>query len=482
MKTFLNDITLGEFLPLLCGEVHLGDADTQKKLTYICTDSREVCDGAVFVAIAGEKTDGHRYIDNAIKSGAVVIMCEKFPEVLVAGCAYAVYENSEAALQHAAHEYRMRYCKGLRSVAVTGSVGKTTAKEMICSALSSALTVYKTDGNFNSVIGMPISLLGMERGYPYAVFEMGMSSLGEIHAMSTTLEPYIGVITNVGHSHLEYLKTRENILRAKLEVTDGIAEGGYLVINGDDEMLSSRDLTDMGLHVIRCSLKDEGADYYASNIRYTDDGQMMFDIRHGGAAVCGAKVPGVGEHLVLTALIAVAVGDILGVPSERSLIGIKNYKNAAMRQSIEKICGITVIEDCYNAAPESMNAALDTLARIKAQGENRRAIAVLGDMKELGDDSEELHRSVGRRAALSGVDFLLTFGELAWFIDEGAAECGMSEDNIAHVEDLFDMEYAGRLLMKHFCDGDVMLVKASRSMRAERAVEYLRETERKYKK
>lgn len=479
MKTFLNDITLGEFITFLCGNVHTNNADTKKKLSYICTDSREMCDGAVFVAIAGERTDGHKYIDTAINGGASLIMCEHLPESLTDGCAYAVYENSEKALQHAAHEYRMRYCNGLRSVAVTGSVGKTTAKEMIYSALSSALTVYKTDGNFNSVIGMPISLLGMNREYDHAVFEMGMSSLGEIHAMSTTLEPYIGVITNVGHSHLEYLKTRENILRAKLEVADGIKNGGYLVINGDDEMLSSSDLSKDGLHVIRCSLKNRNADYFATNIKYADDGFMTFDLEHDGNVITKAKVPGVGEHLVLTALFALACGDILGVPSEKSLVGIENYKNASMRQSIEKIGGITVIEDCYNAAPESMNAALDTLSRIRSQGDGRRSLAVLGDMKELGEDSEDLHRSVGRKAAKSGVDFLLTFGELARFIEEGAIECGMNEKSVVHVDDLADMEYVGGILREHYSEGDVMLVKASRSMRAERAVEYLREVEKK---
>jgi len=474
MKTFLNNITLKEFISLFDGEIYANKADMEAKLSYICTDSREAEEGAVFVALVGERTDGHKYMGVATDKGAVLVICERLPEEMSERCAYAVTKNSEKALLHAANEYRRRFCPSLRAVAVTGSVGKTTAKEIIYASLSEKLDVYKTDGNFNSVIGMPISLLGMKNSYEYAVYEMGMSALGEINSMSTALMPHIGVITNVGHSHLEYLKTRENILKAKLEITDGISPDGFLVINWDDEMLSGVDYSKYPFKTVKCSQKDESADYYAYNVRFSERNSMLFDFTHGGVTYRDAEISGVGSHLVTTALCAVAVGNILGLSDGECVAGFGKYKNASMRQNIVELAGLTVIEDCYNAAPESMRAALDALSRLKNKSGSAKTLALLGDMKELGEGSDALHEGVGEYAARSGVDILITFGELAKNMSGGALKGGMEESSIYHFDDLGDMNKVGQLITKLTKKGDILLVKASRSMMGERAVEYLR--------
>jgi len=479
MKTFLNRISLGEFLSLVEGEIYMNGAYASRALSYVCTDSREVEADSVFIALVGERTDGHKYIDVAVKNNAALVICERLPEICENGCAYAVTENSEKALLALAYNYRVNSCRDLKAVAVTGSVGKTTAKEIIYAALSEKLDVYKTDGNFNSVIGMPLSLVGMRRDYRYAVYEMGMSALGEISSMTRTLMPYVGVITNVGHSHLEYLGTRENILKAKLEITEGIPDDGYLVINADDEMLSGVDYSQYPFTTVRCSQKLPDADFYAFNVRFTDKNSMLFDVKHGTRTYSDVEIAGVGRHLVTTALCAIAAGDILGLSVEDCVSGFANYKNASMRQNIITLAGCTVIEDCYNAAPESTCAAIDALVRLKAKDEGSRAVALLGDMKELGNTSKELHSKVGEYAAKSGVDTLITFGELSSHTSEGARIAGMNPDNLHHLCDLDPIEESGRLVTSLLKKGDILLVKASRSMRGERIIDYLKEIDKK---
>lgn len=474
MKTFLNGLLLNDLTALLEGEIVQSKKNGSTVLSYICTDSREVEENSVFVALVGENTDGHKYIDIATDKGAVLVICERLPERINENVTYAVVENSEKQLLVAAKAYRKKYCDGLSSVAVTGSVGKTTAKEIIYSALTSRLDVYKTDGNFNSVIGMPISLLGMRDTYEYAVFEMGMSGLCEIESMSRTLEPKVGVITNVGHSHLEYLKTRENILKAKLEITSGIPSDGYLIINADDEMLSKVDFSAYPFTTIKCSQVSSDADYYAYNVRFSDNRSMLFDYFAKGTLYTDCEIPGIGNHLVTTALCAIAAGECLGLTPSECMSGFSNYKNAAMRQNVMDIGGVTVIEDCYNAAPESMRSAINAMKHIKEQKKGARAVALLGDMKELGENSERLHYELGAYFAESSSDILIAVGELALNIAAGAVDAGFDKNNVYTLNSLDDIEAAGRLLDSLICEGDIFLVKASRSMKSERAVEYLK--------
>lgn len=457
---------------LLGSDVLSGASLGGEGITSICTDSREAEKGSLFVAIRGERVDGHDYIGKAIENGAVAVCCEKMPEER-ADVSYIVVDDSVSALMRAAAAYR-EGCEALRSVAVTGSVGKTTAKEMIYSALSASVSTFKTEGNFNSVIGMPMALLSMPSDTPYAVYEMGMSGLFEIEAMSNALKPDVAVITNIGHSHLEMLGTRENILRAKLEVLSGLKAGGTLVISAEDEMLKTVDFSVYPCRVLRCSANGSDADFLAKNIRYNVD-KIIFDLVTPEQRIADVTLSGTGVHSVTAALFAIAVAYSLGLSVEKASAGLADFRNAAMRQNVRPLGAFTLIEDCYNAAPESMKAAFSVLERLKSEREGRRAFALLGDMKELGENTDELHFEVGKFAADRAVDYVVTLGPLAKSIASGAIFGGVKGLNVFSYSDPEEYALAADKLLSLMNEGDVLLVKASRSIRAERVIAAIEE-------
>lgn len=470
MKVTIEPIRLSELPEMLGGDADFSGIDANSFATCICTDSREACEGAIFVAIRGENTDGHKYIDKAVGLGAAAVVCDHIPDGAPEGCLYIVTENTEKALMHGAAYARARR-KALRSCAITGSVGKTTAKEAVWGALSAATDTYKIDGNFNSVIGMPIALMAMPSDTRTAVFEMGMSGLGEISAMTNALKPDVAVITNVGHSHLEFLKTRENILKAKLEITEGLSDNGTLIINGDDEMLATVDYTKYPFKTVRASVNDPDAEYFADNIVFSD-GAMRFDLVTEKETVRNVTIPGTGKHLVLSALFALAVCDCFGEELTVCAGGLCTFRNASMRQNVRELGDYTVIEDCYNAAPESMRSALETLSVLsKARG--ARAIAVLGEMRELGENSAALHTLVGEIAAEKKIDCLVAVGDGGKHIRKGAVNAGMDIGNTYHFSDPEQFEDIAELLCGYMKKGDVLLVKASRGLKTERIIEAL---------
>ena len=468
MKVTIEPIKLSTLPEMFGGTADFLGIKQDSEAVCICTDSREACEGAIFVAIKGENTDGHKYINKAVQLGASAVVCDHIPEDAPDGCLYIVTENTEKALMYGASFARAHF-KKFRSCAVTGSVGKTTAKEAIWGALSAATDTYKIDGNFNSVIGMPIALMAMPSDTETAVFEMGMSGLGEISAMSDALKPDVAVITNVGHSHLEFLKTRENILKAKLEITDGLSDNGTLIINGDDEMLASVDYSKYPFRTVRASVSDPSADYFAENIRFSD-GLMKFDFVTEKGRVKDVTIPGTGNHLVLSALFALAVADCFGADAGVCAKGLCTFKNASMRQNVTSVGEYTVIEDCYNAAPESMRSALETLAVI-SKSKNTRAFAVLGEMRELGEGSDALHDLVGRLASEKKVDCLIAVGKGGEHIRAGAISAGMAVENTYLFYDPDEFEKIASLLHEKMSPGDVLLVKASRGLRTERIIE-----------
>jgi UDP-N-acetylmuramoyl-tripeptide--D-alanyl-D-alanine ligase len=468
MKVTIEPVKLTELSEMFGGKSVSFDADLDGAVSSVCTDSREASANSVFVAIRGENTDGHRYISKAVELGATAVVCDHVPENSPEGCLYVVTENTEKALMTGA-AYARKKLKRLHSCAVTGSVGKTTAKEAIWSALSEAVNTYKIDGNFNSVIGMPIALMAMPVKTENAVFEMGMSGLNEISPMSKTLRPDVAVITNVGHSHLEFLKTRENILKAKLEITDGLSENGTLIINGDDEMLATVDYSVYPFRTVRASVCDKNAEYFADNIRVSD-GFMVFDLVTESSRIEDVAIPGTGNHLVLSALFALAVADSFGLDLSVCSKGLGIFKNAAMRQNVTAVGEYTIIEDCYNAAPESMRSALDTLSVISKK-KNGRSFAVLGEMRELGENSTALHASVGKAVAEKEIDFLVGVGEGGRFIVQGAVNAGMDERNTYLYTDPDDFDKIAELLHNSLRPDDVLLVKASRGLRTERIIE-----------
>ena len=455
----------------------VGDADPT--VTHICTDSREADGDTLFCAMRGERVDGHDFMAKAASLGCVLFLCERLPHDLV--CNTVQVTDTVEALSTLASAYRTETMKDLSVIAITGSVGKTTTKEMTAAVLSQGKTLFKKDGNFNSTIGLPLSFMEISVETDCAVLEMGMSSRGEIASMTRAVRPNIAVIANIGSSHLEYLGSRENIARAKLEIAGGLSEGGILLVNGDEPLLEElgqdfgEDLPVIpeSIRTLRVSLAGEiDADYIARNITPRDGG-MYFDLSTPTGVWEGLYIPAVGEHLVWAASFAAAVGGLCGLTEGQVREGLATYRPADMRQNIRHTGGVTVIEDCYNAAPESMRAALSVLTTVAAQVPHARRVAVLGDMKELGEDTVALHRSVGKAVFEKGVDILVTVGELGAEISRGAMEAGMSPEAIRVTGGADTYAATAEYLRSILRTGDHVLFKASRSMALETVAEML---------
>ena len=477
MKITLATPMTASVLSLMAGGSLTHTGVTDPTITHICTDSREADEHTLFCAIRGERVDGHDYIQKAASLGCSAFLCERLPQD-APSAAYIVVEDTVNALSVLARAYR-ETVNDLSVVAVTGSVGKTTTKEMTAAVLSRGKSLFKKDGNFNSTIGLPLSFMEISSDTDCAVLEMGMSGRGEIAAMTTAVRPNIAVIANIGSSHLEYLGSRENIARAKLEIARGLSKGGILLLNGDEPLLAElgqdfgEDLPVIpaGIRTLRVSLAGaENADYRAENIRQ-EDGGMVFDLTTPAGVWESLYIPAVGEHLVWAASFAAAVGQLEGLTEGQVREGLATYRPANMRQNIRSVGGITVIEDCYNAAPESMKAALSVLALTAASAPSARRIAVLGDMKELGEDTVALHRSAGRAAFERGVDMLVTVGELGAEIAQGALEAGMSPDAVRITGGADTYAATADYLKAILREGDHVLFKASRSMKLETVAE-----------
>ena len=475
--TLATPLTVSALAFMTGGRLTRGE-DTDPVITHICTDSREADESTLFCAIRGERVDGHDYIQKSASLGCAAFLCERVPDD-APSAAFVVVEDTVTALSVLARAYRDQAMQTLSVVAVTGSVGKTTTKEMTAAVLSRGKSLFKKDGNFNSTIGLPLSFMEITSDTDCAVLEMGMSGRGEIAAMTTAVRPNIAVIANIGSSHLEYLGSRENIARAKLEIARGLSEGGTLLINGDEPLLAELGqdfgedipLIPEGIRTLRVSLAGaEDADYRAENIRQ-EDGGMVFDLTTPAGVWESLYIPAVGEHLVWAASFAAAVGQLSGLTEGQVREGLATYRPANMRQNIRTVRGITVIEDCYNAAPESMKAALSVLALTAASTSSARRIAVLGDMKELGEDTVALHRSVGRAAYDRGVDILVTVGELGAEIAQGALESGMSPDAVCITGGADTYAATADYMKTILREGDHVLFKASRSMKLETIAE-----------
>lgn len=470
MKTYFSLGAIGaEALARMCEGEPIGLEYTKASLTGICTDSREADANTAFCALRGERVDGHDYIGAAIALGCRVILCEDYREEIgKAGAIAIVCKNVEEALSSLAKNYRRQLaCK---TVAVTGSVGKTTTKDMIAAVLSKGFSSFKTKGNFNSVIGMPLSMLEIPKNTDYAVLEMGMSGFGEIERLSLTAEPEIAVITTIGTSHMEMLGSRENICRAKLEVLCGLKRGGLLLLNGDEPLLEN--VYGKSYNTLYISTLRENADFFAKNIRVETD-CTRFDIVYRNKTVKDLCVRVVGRHNVYSALFAFAIGTLCNMTEENIREGLLLFSPERLRQNIVSVGNLTLMEDCYNASPESMQAALDVLKAYTSLS-GGRSVAVLGDMLELGEESTALHRQVGAYAARLGIAKLFVLGKGGSYIAVGAQQCGVRSDAIEVHKEYRDLESVGAALMKLLEPGDVVLFKASRALGIERLIEYVK--------
>jgi len=471
-KLQIKPYTPAEIAGITGGTLSGGRADAP--VTSVCTDSREVAPGALFCAIPGERTDGHKYMKTAADAGAVCILAQHLPEEdLGDGCAVVVVPDTIEAICTLAAEYRRE--SRARVIAVTGSVGKTTTKEFIAAVSSAAFRTHKTEGNHNNNLGLSMTLFTLSPEDEVSVLEMGMSDLGEIQQMSRIAQPDIAVVTNIGTSHLASLGTRENICRAKLEIVAGMKADGILLLNGDEPLLTERapSLVPAPQFV---SVAGHLGKYRAVNIRSMEGG-MLFDLIAQSSAVTNVRIPTLGRHNVYNALFAYAVGTELGMTDEDIRRGLLLFEGADMRQNIYPLGKITVIEDCYNASPESMRAALDVLAAVAAR-QGGHAAALLGDMLELGDYTRLMHHQLGQYAAQTKVQKLFCYGMMADVIAEAAIKHGIRAENVFVSLNTKDPQTMADMISTSLGEGDVLLVKASRAVAAERVIECLKKSNR----
>lgn len=421
----------------------------------ITTDSRKIEKGCVFIAVVGERFDGNDFVMEALEKGAAAaVVSRHFDDDR---CIWV--PNTLDAYSAMACNYRKQFHPLV--VGVTGSVGKTTTKEMVAAILSKFGKTLKNEGNRNNEIGLPETVLKLDESTELAVFEMGMSALGEISRLSRCAMPYAGIITCIGVSHIEMLGSQENILKAKMEILDGMPADGLLVLNGDDPFLNSvRD--SLTCRVATFAVDNDSCDVTAREIscKTFPSTFTIRDKEHGSFYV---TIPCSGIHAVKDALAAYTLATRLGLDPGKCASALSEYAPSGMRQRFRTVRGITVIEDCYNANPDSMEASLKTLADLPCNGIK---IAVLGDMLELGDISDDAHRKTGVLAGTLGLDILLCCGEKMKLAAETAAEAGVS--CVRHFED--KMEIAD-YLRECAHAGDMVLFKASRGMALEDIME-----------
>lgn len=422
----------------------------------ISTDSRDIDDTTLFVALIGERFDAHDFIPDVLSKGAKAVVCSKKvcdDERLI------LVEDTGKALLQIAHGYRKTF--NIPFVALTGSVGKTTTKGMVYAVVKQKFNTLRTAGNLNNEIGVPKTLFCLEEEHQAAVVEMGMNHFDEISRLSKTTEPDIACITNVGTAHIENLGSREGILKAKTEILDGMKKGSPLIINGDNDLLSSYENDDF--NIIRFGIDGKNLQMKATNIKAGSEG-TVFTAEYGGDSEI-VFVPAVGIHNVYNALCAMCVGLQLGYTLKEAAEGVKFFEAEGMRQKITEFKNMTFIEDCYNANLDSMCASLETLKTLKKS----RSIAVLGDMLELGEFSKDAHSQVGEKSYETQCDIVLTYGTEARNISKAFQAKG------GKAVPFEDKEKLTKYLIDILQENDTVLFKGSRGMKMEEIFNYIYE-------
>lgn len=431
----------------VCG----GEFNIDTEITSVAIDTRKIEKGCLFICIKGERFDAHRFIDEAFEKGAAAVMISEDVKI---DKPYIKVDDTAKQMLSLAGYYRSKF--DIPIVALTGSVGKTTTKEFTHLVVNSKYKAIKTLGNLNNEIGLPQMLFMLDSSTEAAVIEMGMNHFGEIHRLSTATQPTMGIITNIGVSHIENLGSREGILEAKLEILDGLKKGAPLLLNGDNDLLSTVKNDDYKIYFYAV---DNDADFKAVDIKENPN-STSFTVQYFGKER-SITIPAIGKHNVYNALAAFAVGILLDIDAETAADALKTYEPSGMRQKVVEINGITSIEDCYNASPDSMKAGITTLAGIQAC----KKIAVLSDMLELGEYSEQAHYDVGTMAAENKIDYLLCVGSDAKYIVDGARDNGLLNAY------LFDSKQSLTDKLFEIAEkGDAVLFKASRGMKLEEVI------------
>ncbi len=444
----VKDIVRATGGTLLCGDENIEIKD-------VCINSKEIKEGDLFVPIIGEKVDAHRFIEVALQNGAATLTSRD--DAVVSDKPYIKVEDTKKALQDIGSYVRNRF--DIPMIGITGSVGKTTTREMIATALSACTDVYQTEGNFNSQIGVPITLTRIAENSKVAVLEMGMSEKGQMDILSGMVKPRICVVTVIGVAHMEYLKTQENIRTEKLSIINHMQEGGVLFLNGDDKMLAEMK-GKTGVDTLYYGTQ-EWCDYRAENI-HMEKYQFIYDYVHGDKRVT-VKLNALGRHNVGNSLVGMAIADYMGYDINKAAKSFEAFQG--LRQRLMSIPDkYTIIDDTYNASTDSMKASIDVLDELPSCG---RKIAVLGDMLELGDNEISYHYEVGQYLADKKIDELLVIGRLSGNImkavlDSGAPIKCKSFNNNGEIS-----EY----LLSTMSKEDIVLIKGSNGMHLKEIVD-----------
>jgi UDP-N-acetylmuramoyl-tripeptide--D-alanyl-D-alanine ligase len=439
-------------------------ATPDRTVSRICTDSRQAQAGDLFFALSGERFDAHDFLPQVVETGIAAVVVEKqkvrrvtssaqFPSIEV--------DDTRKALGHLAAHYRRDF--NLPVIAVAGSNGKTTTKELIASVLRQKHPTLWSEASFNNDIGVPLTLLKLEKVHQAAVLELGTNHPGELAPLALMVSPKYAVVTNVGREHMEFFGDLAGVAREEGSVAEAVPAGGMVFLNGDN-VWSEDIVRRTRARIIKVGL-DAKNDYAASNIKFSESG-VSFTVKSVRGKIDGEfTLKLLGRHQVLNALFAIAVGDELGLTRSEIARGVGECAPPKMRMQFKLAKGIGVLDDAYNANADSMLAALETLGEMPARS---RRVAVLGDMAELGDEAAAAHSEVGEKAASLKIDQLFAVGRLASGIANAARKKGLK-----NVTEFTDVEEAAHQIKNFVREGDLVLVKASRSMKMERIVEQL---------
>lgn len=451
----MDKLSLSEILKVSGAET---DFTGEIFFTGVTTDSRKIVEGSLFVALKGETFNGEDFANDALKKGAAAVLVSKTAQN-ISGVALKV-DDTLTAYQQIAASWRSRF--QIPVVAITGSSGKTTTKDLTAAVLSALGKVCKTTANFNNEIGVPMTLLELNETHAAAVVEIGMRGLHQIETLARYVKPTIGTVINVNETHIEILGSVENIARAKSELVEAIPSGGTVILNADNPYtLDMKKYAAPGVKVITCAL-DNSADLTAENITI-DSSSTEFTLNYGGESY-NFEIPIIGRHNVSNALAAIAAGLTVGLTIDEIKRGISTLATTKMRFEVIRRDGVTIVNDAYNASPASMRAAIRTVEEIY----DSRKIAVLADMLELGYISQKAHREIGAELVEHNFDTLIVIGELGKFIADGARDAGLK--NI-FVEE--SHEAAAKKVLEVMREGDVILFKASHGMHLEKIIELI---------
>ncbi|MDU6173865.1 MAG: UDP-N-acetylmuramoyl-tripeptide--D-alanyl-D-alanine ligase [Clostridium perfringens] len=435
----------------------LKEADV-KEIKAVSTDTRKIEEGTMFIALKGENFNGNNYVLDAFNKGAKIAIVDEVKcdlNELKEDVALIKVQDTGRALMDLAKFYREKL--GLKVVGITGSAGKTSTKDLVAAVLSDKYKVFKTKGNFNNEIGLPLMILELDSTYDVAILEMGMRGLGQIKELAEIASPDLGIITNIGISHIEILKTRENILKAKMEIATFFDKNNTLVVCGNDDFLGA--LPEAKYKIVKTGV-GENFEIGAKNIAL-EELSSKFTVYDGEKEEeFSLDMP--GEHNISNLMLGIAIAKELGVSFEEMKRGLKNIEATSMRLELIKKDGFSILNDCYNSSPVAVKSAIDVMKNI----EGKRRIAVLGTMRELGHKSEEAHMEIGKYAKENGIEKVLCFGDFSENIKEGYGEgCTVYENKEELIKDLLNI----------ICEGDIILVKASRSLKFEEITKALLE-------